>query len=85
MIKSGSVDDAIKGGHFKRGMRLYKLINESLVSILMEQGESSELSRFIKVKLQNSFNFKKVFDDEEEIARKVNELMSSYFNNIDME
>ena len=57
----------------------------SLVRILIKQGESSELSRSIKAKLQKSFDFKKVFDDEEKIAKKFNKLTSSNFNNIDME
>ena len=72
MIKPGFFADAIKGGHYKRRIRIY----ESLVCILIEQVESSVLSRSIKAKLQNSFDFKKVFDDEE-IAKKVNELMIS--------
>ena len=84
MIEPSPVDNAIKGGHYKRGIRIHNLIYESLVRILIEQWESSLLSRSIKAKLQNSFNFKKVFDDEK-IAKKVNGLMPSYFNNINME
>ena len=85
MIEPGSVDDAIKGGHYQIEMRIHKLIHESLVRILIEQGESSEISRSIKAKLQNSFVFKKIFDEDEQTAKKINELMSSYFNKIDME
>ena len=47
--------------------------------------ESSELSRSIKAKLQNSFKFEKVFENDEEIAKKVNNFMLSYFNNIGKE
>ena len=47
MIEPGSVDDAIKGGHYKIEMRIHKLIHESLVRILIEQGGSSEISRSI--------------------------------------
>ena len=49
-------------------MRIHKLIYESLVRMLIEQGESIEISRSIKAKLQNFFDFKKVFDDDEEIS-----------------
>ena len=54
-------------------------------SILIEKVESSELSRSIKAKLQNSFKFEKVFENDEEIAKKVNNFMLSYFNNIGKE
>ena len=33
MIQPGFVADAIKGGHYKRGMRIHNLIYESLVRI----------------------------------------------------
>ena len=51
----------------------------------MGQGQSSELSRSIKAKLRESFDFKKVFDDDKQIAKKFNKLTSLNFNNIDME
>ena len=51
MIEPGSVDDAVKGGHYKREMRIHKLTFEPLVCLLIEQGESNGLSRSIKAKL----------------------------------
>ena len=37
MIEPGSVDDAIKDGHYKREMRIHKLTYETLVCLLIEQ------------------------------------------------
>ena len=37
MIEPSPVDNAIKGGHYKRGIQIHNLIYESLVRILIEQ------------------------------------------------
>ena len=68
MIEPGSVDGAITGGHYERGIQIHKLIYESLVCILRK---NSELSRSIKARLQNSFKFEKNLSEDKEIAKKM--------------
>ena len=67
MIEPGSVDGAITGGHYERGIQIHKLIYESLVCILRK---NSELSRSIKARLQNSFKFEKNLSEDKEISKK---------------
>lgn len=80
MVESGSVDAAIRGGHYKRGMRIHKLIYECLIRMLIQEKEINDFSKSLKEKLQKPSDFLKFFDEDEGLSQNVDEMIKSYLS-----
>ena len=54
LIADGSVDQALKGKHYNRALRLYKLLYEALARIFINHGEENGL--FLQDNLKDFIN-----------------------------
>ena len=86
VVAAGSVEQALKGKHFKRGLRCLRLVYEALMSMLIREDVSTlseetqrnlELVRDINQSKQARTAAYRALEDSEEIERIVNNIFSN--------